>query len=132
MLAQSSVNTLADASPNICRRLFVITGFWLPKADILGGNWKMLALGAYGGVAFWKHTSFDVSMRVNYTSSRTASTNINSDVMIHMRIQVIMRTSLAQHGYESGRSDNYSIEACLDGLRKFCLKGRDAILNEVG
>lgn len=36
-------------------------------------------------------TAFDISRLVNDTSSGTASTNINTDIVIHVWVQVIVR-----------------------------------------
>ena len=37
-------------------------------------------------------TSFDIARGVNYASPRASSTDINTDVMVHMWIEIVVRT----------------------------------------
>jgi hypothetical protein len=75
-------------------------------------------------------TAFDISRLVNDTSSGTASTNINTNIVIHVRVQVIVRAIHCQFNRtcKEGEGRTHSIDACLEGFRKFCRKGSDCAI----
>ena len=64
-------------------------------------------------------TSFDITRSIDYACSGTSSAYIDSNIVIHVRIQVVVRTALGQHGDCEEPTWTYSMLACLEGLRKF-------------
>lgn len=73
-------------------------------------------------------TGFDITSRVDDTSSSTSGSNINADIMVHMRVQVVVRTFPVIRSLSClllMKDCTYSIDAWREGFLKFWRKGSD-------
>jgi hypothetical protein len=50
MLTQCSMNADADAVPDVCRRLLIVSSLGLPEPDILCGHCRLVSPGIGGRV----------------------------------------------------------------------------------
>jgi hypothetical protein len=94
VLAKSSLDALANATPDIGSRLLVISCLWLPQANILCSHCLMLEFGIPENRTPG-HTSLDIAGGVNDTSSCGSCPNVYTDIVIRVRVQIMQGTNQA-------------------------------------
>lgn len=90
VLRQRALHAGTDAAPDICCGLLVVACLGLPEADVLGGHCELLGLYARERSAKGL-TGFDVAGLIDNAGSCAAGTDVDTDVVVHMNMEIIVR-----------------------------------------